>query len=865
LRKEHGYSLARLAGLVFVSDDLIHKVEVASRRPSRDLAGELDKVLGADGTLLEHWQEFAAENRAHEVSALICTCGSSDACSPSDDGQNRSSSRRERGIVVPGSDIAPSRSCAGCGRPLSRYNTGQYCQACHREDEMDKTPGLPDATARPGSLGARLRELREQRRMTQTVLADFSGLSTSFLSMVERGQRPLNRYTDIIALASALRVPPTELAPGLPAERVEPGPGTLRQRKTAGPQRPSDYLPADVLARPELVIACAARDLGAIFTIANKWGGAGFTVSHIARRCEMTIGQVQAYIKHGRKANSVGVFERTSDGLRIPSNMLGIGRRAWESEESADTGEGSDRKAVAMPYAKTSLRKEKQELRERTRSTGLGYRQIAAEFTRAYRLRPRSAWREAYGWSLAEAADRINAYRGNTGLDPGGFSGMTGAHLCEHENWPGHGDQPAGRKPGPYLLAVLAEVYGCHVTELIDFADRAHLPPADLLVLDTYTTERSPSAAQAPASQVIAVRQQESIMPGRQDKVEMERRELLQSLAALGVASTPAMGALESIRRSFGSAFAQSDRDHLDDWENAVAEYGYSYFTTSPTALIPDLAADIVAVRSIAASFPADSPGYRGWCRIGGAISGLMAKSLSNLGNARESRQWWNMAEHVADASGDIELSLWVRGERIIHGLYERRPAQAVLRQVDSAVEFARGHNNCVGMAHVSTARAQALVLSGDYRSAEYELGRAGDIVALLPPSATRDSNSVMCWGEDRLHYTQAWVYSHMGNADKTAQAAERALRLYPASDDRTPAQIKLMLAFALIRSGSVDEGIRHAHAVYGPLSPDQRTTMLGTLAGQVLSSIPAESQNRPDVAAYRTLVASPISKAIES
>lgn len=150
-----------------------------------------------------------------------------------------------------------------------------------------------------------------------------------------------------------------------------------------------------------------------------------------------------------------------------------------------------------MPYARTSLRNEKRELRERMRAAGLDYRQIATEFSRVYKLRPRATWREAHGWSLQETADNINAYRGDTGLDPGGLSGMTSAHLCEYENWPGHGQTPAGRKPTPYLLAVLASIYDCQVSDLIDLADRQHLPKADLLLIDTYA--RHPSPAPNPA------------------------------------------------------------------------------------------------------------------------------------------------------------------------------------------------------------------------------------------------------------------------------------------------------------------------------------------------------------------------------
>lgn len=140
-----------------------------------------------------------------------------------------------------------------------------------------------------------------------------------------------------------------------------------------------------------------------------------------------------------------------------------------------------------MPYAKTSLRREKRDLREQMRSMGLGYRDIAAEFARRYSLRPRAAWREAYGWSLQDTADRINDFRGNTGLDPGALAGMTAPHLSEYERWPGHAPEPSGRRPTPYLLAVLAAVYDCAVTDLIDLPDRKHMPAADLLILERYS------------------------------------------------------------------------------------------------------------------------------------------------------------------------------------------------------------------------------------------------------------------------------------------------------------------------------------------------------------------------------------------
>jgi hypothetical protein len=145
----------------------------------------------------------------------------------------------------------------------------------------------------------------------------------------------------------------------------------------------------------------------------------------------------------------------------------------------------------------TTTAAEKRELRDRMRATGLDYRAIAAEFARRYRLRPRAACREAYGWSLAQAARQINAFTGDVGLDPRGRCSMTPSHLSEYENWPGEGGHPTGRKPTPYLLAVLARVYGCSIPDLVDLADREHMPPPDLLIIDTYTQDNRPASAPA--------------------------------------------------------------------------------------------------------------------------------------------------------------------------------------------------------------------------------------------------------------------------------------------------------------------------------------------------------------------------------
>jgi hypothetical protein len=96
-------------------------------------------------------------------------------------------------------------------------------------------------------------------------------------------------------------------------------------------QRPADYLPPQLLTRPDFMQACARRDLGEVLRLAKQWGGVGFTSSHLARRCELTVSRVQDYINGRVRAQRVETFERVADGLHIPGAMFDLASRSWET------------------------------------------------------------------------------------------------------------------------------------------------------------------------------------------------------------------------------------------------------------------------------------------------------------------------------------------------------------------------------------------------------------------------------------------------------------------------------------------------------------------------------------------------------
>jgi transcriptional regulator with XRE-family HTH domain len=70
-------------------------------------------------------------------------------------------------------------------------------------------------------IGRRVREVRNWRGLTLSAAAGLAGMSVSYLSMIERGQRPVTRHAVLESLSNALRVSPAELT-GQPYAPADP-------------------------------------------------------------------------------------------------------------------------------------------------------------------------------------------------------------------------------------------------------------------------------------------------------------------------------------------------------------------------------------------------------------------------------------------------------------------------------------------------------------------------------------------------------------------------------------------------------------------------------------------------------------------
>jgi hypothetical protein len=477
-----------------------------------------------------------------------------------------------------------------------------------------------------------------------------------------------------------------------------------------------------------------------------------------------------------------------------------------------------------MPYAKTSLRAEQRTLREKMRALGMSHRQIAVEFARRYRLRPRAAWRHAYGWSQTEAAEQISTSAAHDGLSPDGTTvTMTGPHLCEYENWPGEGPEPAGRRPTPYLLSLLAAVYGCSVHDLLDVADYEHMPSADRLIIG----KSAPADGQHGHGQLargIAETgvAQRAKAPARLASLSPAAGpltaggEVAESVAAVAAVAavaqlphSPAAGPGSHSPQGYGIASDLPVSDALDRLSekalilaaahesSAHAEWAEGSNVGEATleqfdADVRRIATDYVRIpplRMFAEMLRVRNRVY--WLLAGrqkpaatahlhllaGVLCGLLANASTDLGYRDAGAEQARAAWAYGDVIGHNGLRAWTRGMQALIEYWSGRPQQAV-RLAQSARRYADSATARVRL-HSIEGRAWSLV--GDAPEASRCMGAAAE--ARESPAGGDflhdEVGGVFGFADTKNYCYGGAAFIHLGQADDALTATSRAVELY--------------------------------------------------------------------------------------
>lgn len=137
------------------------------------------------------------------------------------------------------------------------------------------------------SIGRRIREIRVWRGMSLRAVAELAAISESYLSRIERGERPVDRRSLLEAIAMALRVAPSELAEqAFPPAVADPVTGEAQAAVIALEAALSDLdlgEPTGEAARPWPAVAAELDTLNTQLRPATDYAAQGLVLPGLLR------------------------------------------------------------------------------------------------------------------------------------------------------------------------------------------------------------------------------------------------------------------------------------------------------------------------------------------------------------------------------------------------------------------------------------------------------------------------------------------------------------------------------------------------------------------------------------------------------
>lgn len=177
--------------------------------------------------------------------------------------------------------------------------------------------GRAAATA---AIGARVREARTRRHLTQSALAASVGLGREGLSLIERGATETTVEV-VLALARSLHLPPGFLITGIAS----------RPERVGGKRLWDPDPPAAASARPAASREDIAARIGA--NLAHLRGKSGLTLRQLGEAAECDRSQVQR-VESGRQLVNLPSLARLASGLNARPDLL-VSGIAWDVESGA--------------------------------------------------------------------------------------------------------------------------------------------------------------------------------------------------------------------------------------------------------------------------------------------------------------------------------------------------------------------------------------------------------------------------------------------------------------------------------------------------------------------------------------------------
>jgi tetratricopeptide (TPR) repeat protein len=352
---------------------------------------------------------------------------------------------------------------------------------------------------------------------------------------------------------------------------------------------------------------------------------------------------------------------------------------------------------------------------------------------------------------------------------------------------------------------------------------------------------------------------------GRVGEDEMRRRELLGSLAGLGLIP-PTLTALDDTRHAAELMLsrAQSQTAGIDYAELAAERHSYGYHGRAPLAVLADIAADFSDIRPLLASVRTPATRTR-VCRASAQLAGMIGIVLHDLGNRREAHGWFHTAYLAAEETEDPNLKAWILAREAMVPLNFGAPHAAA--NLATQARTIAGDRTTASAALACAVASRAHAQLGRDDEALEALSKAESISEQLRGEAATDT--WVGYPEQKHHVHASQTLTHLGQTRRAYASQSRALELSRSPDNMqntrngmralSTALIELDRAACLHQDGETVEACDQAQRAITALPGELRVALVLTRAHGLARAIPADRQALPAVRDLNELISSPV------
>lgn len=338
---------------------------------------------------------------------------------------------------------------------------------------------------------------------------------------------------------------------------------------------------------------------------------------------------------------------------------------------------------------------------------------------------------------------------------------------------------------------------------------------------------------------------------------EMDRRQLLGSLAVIAGSGVSAGTLLESLRIIRKSTIELLETQSVssatvDDWEMVVQNYGLYRNRPPLLDLVTQMVLDFDELRRVL-SLPKPLDHQRRLFHSMGELAGLIAINVNDSIDApRETHAWFHVARLAAEEAEDRMLRAWVTAMEGVSYLWYDRPAERAIDLARTAQLLASPAPSVVS-AIAASVEARGHATLGRRREA-LEAARRTEAIWERLPSEKTATVTQLGFCEQNMRFHQEMTYTLVGETAAAKAEQDRVLTL-PAYDRTHSTVIKIDQAYCLVRSGEVDEACRLAGEALSGLPPRSRGGIALFRARKLAAMSGAVGQRLPAVRDLRELV----------